>query len=552
MNRSTLQAPGLVLLALLGACATGQSSFERIISGDIDFAKAPPEKLRVVDCLTPGQVRRLGALSQTVTPRRVLKTSAIECEAFGGEYLTVNASPQDALKQWLPFAQQGDAEAQVEVGELYEQGAGAAPDYSLAHQWYERALTQNNRRAAVNLAALLEKGTGKAADPARAKMLIAQSSGVPSQATASAADTEGPRIDLIEPVGTIALLPKRSGANNDLPLSAAPGPVTLAGRVTAPAGVDKVMVNGEARAVDANGLFNATLNLRSEATRVSLNASDKRGISTQLSFSLSASVKPAAKPSAWANSASSERLALVIANQNYRHYDKLSTPYEDAKGVKAVLEQRYGFKVTYLQDATRRDLLVALNQLRLRSGANDQVLIYYAGHGEIDTVTQRGYWVPVDGDKRNPANWVSAVDVSDQVAAMPARHVMVIADSCYSGILSRSTVAALDTELSQDARNNALAQLGRTRARLVLTSGGVEPVVDGGGGLRSVFARSLIEVLTNLETPVEAQQLHGIVTARFLYLSRRLALPQRPEYGPLRFAGHESGDFVLRPIASGS
>jgi uncharacterized protein len=532
-------------LALLGACANQPSTFERVSASDIDYASVSPDKLRIVDCLTPGQVRRLGAHSQTITPRRVLKTSAAECEVFGGEYVATSAQPRDALKVWLPYAQQGDAQAQLEVGELYERGLDGTPDYTQAKQWYERAAAQNNRSAAVNLAALLEKGLGGNADVPRAKTLIAQSSGV-SSATPSVATAEPPRIDLIEPVSTIALLPKRSAAASPS-VAAKPGPITLAGRVTAEAGVDKVLFNGELRPVDANGLFNATLNLQPQPTRVNLQATDKRGASTELSFSLSPSAPAPVKPIS-ADSGNGERIALVIANQNYRHYEKLSTPYEDAKGVRDVLQQRYGFKVTYLQDATRKDILVALNQLRLRVGANDQVLIYYAGHGELDKITQRGYWVPVDGDKRNTANWVSAVDVSDQVSAMPARHVMVIADSCYSGIMSRSTVATLDKELSQDARNNALAQLGRTRARLVLTSGGVEPVVDGGGGLRSIFARSLIEVLSNLDGPIEAQQLHSVVTARFLYLSRRLALPQRPEYGPLRFAGHEAGDFVLRPL----
>jgi uncharacterized protein len=177
------------------------------------------------------------------------------------------------------------------------------------------------------------------------------------------------------------------------------------------------------------------------------------------------------------------------------------------------------------------------------------VLIYYAGHGEIDGVTQRGYWIPVDGEQRNVANWISIIDVTDQLAAMPARSVFVIADSCYSGTLTRSAVPEIDQALSEEAQRTAMGQLQKNRSRIAMTSGGLEPVVDGGGGRFSIFARSLIDVLENLREPVQAQQLFGAVNARFAHLAQRLRLTQQPEYAPIRFAGHESGDFVLAPAS---
>jgi uncharacterized caspase-like protein len=175
------------------------------------------------------------------------------------------------------------------------------------------------------------------------------------------------------------------------------------------------------------------------------------------------------------------------------------------------------------------------------------VLIYYAGHGEIDSVTQRGYWIPVDGEQRDVANWVSIIDVTDQLAAMSARSVFVIADSCYSGTLTRSAVPEIDNALSEEAHRTALRQLQKNRSRIAMTSGGLEPVVDGGGGGHSIFARSLIDVLANLREQVQAQQLFNAVNARFALLAQRLKVTQQPEYAPIRFAGHESGDFVLTP-----
>ncbi|MBC7954584.1 MAG: caspase family protein, partial [Cytophagales bacterium] len=239
---------------------------------------------------------------------------------------------------------------------------------------------------------------------------------------------------------------------------------------------------------------------------------------------------------------------LVVANQQYQHWVKLDTPRSDAQAVAAVLKQRFGFEVTLLQDATRQQLLAALSRLRQQVGPQDQVVVYYAGHGQMDSVTARGYWIPVDGDEKDLAQWVSVIDVTDQLSAMTARHVLVIADSCYSGTLTRSLVPAVDQALTLEQRMGPLKQLSKQRARVAMTSGGLEPVVDGGSVEHSLFARSLLDVLARVSSPVAAQELHNAVAARFAHLARRLKIQQQPQYAPIGFAGHEAGDFVFSPI----
>ncbi|WP_213030201.1 hypothetical protein, partial [Acinetobacter baumannii] len=99
---------------------------------------------------------------------------------------------------------------------------------------------------------------------------------------------------------------------------------------------------------------------------------------------------------------------------------------------------------------------------------------YYAGHGQMDPVTARGYWIPVDGDDKDIAQWVSVIDVTDQLAAMQARHVMVIAASCYSGTLPRSLLPQVDQALSAAQRQGPLRHLAKQRVRVAMTSGGLE------------------------------------------------------------------------------
>jgi uncharacterized protein len=287
-----------------------------------------------------------------------------------------------------------------------------------------------------------------------------------------------------------------------------------------------------------------------------ITATDRSGVSSVAEFSLlqrSAAAALAAPPAAAATlpvapTPGAQRYALVIANQNYKLWDKLDTPVADGTAVAALLRSRFGFEVTLLTDATRRQVLTALNQLRAKVDRDDDVLIYYAGHGEMDAVTARGYWIPVDGEAKNLSQWISVIDVPDQLAAMRARHALVIADSCYSGTLAGSLAPRIDESLATAARGAALERLSRQRSRVAMTSGGLEPVVDGGGGKHSLYARSLLEVLTHMQTPLEAQELHAAVSARFAFLSSRLKLPQQPQYAPIGYAGHESGDFVLSPL----
>jgi len=73
--------------------------------------------------------------------------------------------------------------------------------------------------------------------------------------------------------------------------------------------------------------------------------------------------------------------ALIIGNNIYTHFPSLTTPDQDAHAVAAVLSKQYGFKTKVLLNATRCDILQALNDFRKTLTDKDNLLIYYAGHG---------------------------------------------------------------------------------------------------------------------------------------------------------------------------
>jgi hypothetical protein len=132
---------------------------------------------------------------------------------------------------------------------------------------------------------------------------------------------------------------------------------------------------------------------------------------------------------------------------------------------------------------------------------------------------------------------------------MAVRHVLVIADSCYSGALTRSSLVNVEAGQSEATQRHWFQTLSEMRSRTVLSSGGLAPVLDGGGGANSVFAKSLLGVLEDLDEVAEGQRIYREVAARVAYEASKYQVEQVPQYAPIKFAGHESGDFVFVPKA---
>jgi ankyrin repeat protein len=225
--------------------------------------------------------------------------------------------------------------------------------------------------------------------------------------------------------------------------------------------------------------------------------------------------------------------ALIIGNNNYINLPKLKTAQFDAKSVSNTLKTKYDFKVKLLLDATRASILRSLTTYRKTLSKRDNLLIYYAGHGWLDKDVDRGYWLPVDADEDDNVNWISNVTITDAIRGMQAKHVMLVADSCYSGKLTRGLNISI-------RKTGYLQRLAIKKARTVLTSGGLEPVMDSGGGKNSVFAKAFINALKDNNSILDGHTLFSVIRRPVILNS-----DQTPEYGDIRKAGHDGGDFLF-------
>lgn len=60
-----------------------------------------------------------------------------------------------AVREWRPLAEQGDPDAQFNLGQAYKLGRGVPADLNLARSWYEKAAQQGHAQAQANLGLIL-------------------------------------------------------------------------------------------------------------------------------------------------------------------------------------------------------------------------------------------------------------------------------------------------------------------------------------------------------------------------------------------------------------
>ena len=267
----------------------------------------------------------------------------------------------------------------------------------------------------------------------------------------------------------------------------------------------------------------------------SLAYSEERSVTVKPKRDLSVEAKKGLDPALL----NTKYYAIIIGNNNYKHLPKLKTAIADAKEVERVLKTQYGFETKLLLDATRNEILTTVNDFRKRLGSKDNLLIYYAGHGEFDKTADRAYWLPVNAQRDDPVDWISATDITDNIKRIASAHILIISDSCYSGTLTRAAAGDLSTK---GERDEFVKKMMERRSRTLMASGGNEPVADEGGSGHSVFADAFLRALKEADK--------GIFTAEELFHGRVKSSvagksDQVPEYNDIKNSGHDGGDFIF-------
>jgi peptidoglycan/xylan/chitin deacetylase (PgdA/CDA1 family)/uncharacterized caspase-like protein len=240
-----------------------------------------------------------------------------------------------------------------------------------------------------------------------------------------------------------------------------------------------------------------------------------------------------------------ESWAVVIGIDEYAKWPRLQYAGRDAEAMKQALVEKFGFPEDHVlmlknKDATRANILGILNG-KLGQGnlqRDDRVMVFFAGHGttrKLSSGRDLGYLVPVDSDPQNvAADAIPMTELQNIAEAIPAKHVLFLMDSCYSGLgLVRG-----------GASQNFLRENAKRIGRQMLTAGGADQMVsDGGPGGHSIFTWTLLQGLAG-KADLNGD---GFITATELaaYLSPAVSSvsAQTPAFGSL--PGSEGGEFVF-------
>ncbi len=225
--------------------------------------------------------------------------------------------------------------------------------------------------------------------------------------------------------------------------------------------------------------------------------------------------------------------AIIISENQYQDNNivDLDEPKIDADKLTSLLISKYYFKesdVIRLVDPTRGQILDAIDLKRRTLSQDDNLIIFYAGHGFWDEELKMGFWLPSDSKIESKSNWISNTDLTLYLNAIQSNHILLISDACFSGGIFKSRSIG---DMSQGTK-----RLYEMKSRKAITSGNLKEVPDN-----SVFMKFFLKELElNEATFFTPDQLFAKIRPNILNNSTT-----EPQYGVIYNTGDEGGEFVF-------
>ena len=245
-----------------------------------------------------------------------------------------------------------------------------------------------------------------------------------------------------------------------------------------------------------------------------------------------------------------ESWAAVIGIDDYQTWPKLRYAVNDAQAVRDVLIQKYHFKPENVfglfdKDATREKILSLLGDKLANPDMvkhDDRVFVFFAGHGatrKLPSGRDLGYIIPVEaGINDYQGQAISMSNFQDISEAIPAKHLLFVMDSCYSGLALTRGGAGMPGTL------NYLQEIARREARQMFTAGGAdEQVADNGPNGHSIFTWTLLQGLDGRADLNGDGVITGTELAAYVIPAVSSLSHQTPVFGNL--VGSEGGDFIF-------
>ncbi len=240
---------------------------------------------------------------------------------------------------------------------------------------------------------------------------------------------------------------------------------------------------------------------------------------------------------------SSTTYALMFATNVYDYYSDLINPVLDAQTIAAELEESYGVISEVVLNPTLSETASVIRKFATqRYKPEDNLMIFFAGHGVYDEVFREGYVISRDSraDDMGKTSYLSHSNLRTMINNIGCSHIFLVMDVCFGGTfdpLLSSSHRGVSAEYAEISTQEFVERKLKYKTRLYLTSGGKEYVPDGRPGFHSPFARRLIESLRYYGGS------DGVLTTSEILQFVEKVNPQ-PRFG--EFGDNEPGsDFIL-------
>ena len=295
-------------------------------------------------------------------------------------------------------------------------------------------------------------------------------------------DLDGPDIRILHPVANITrgIKPK---------IYVIEAFTRVSGTVTDPSGVAEVKVNGVDAQVTGD-TFDTTIQLAYGENPIRVTATDHQSNLSKESITI---IREDYRRKG-------KDYALLFAADTYAHWSSLRNPLFDATAIQQDLKNIYGFQVELVLNPTRAGILEALLKYAEKQYTDeDQLLIFFAGHGHFNEIFKEGYLVAQDTklpkDDRTMGSYISHSEFRNIVDRMSCKHIFLVMDTCYSGTFDqRIAMRGKAEDVFKSLSSADIKRKFTYTTRWYLTSGD-EKVDDGIPGQHSPFARELLEAL---------------------------------------------------------
>lgn len=194
--------------------------------------------------------------------------------------------------------------------------------------------------------------------------------------------------------------------------------------------------------------------------------------------------------------------ALVFATDSYDYFDDLVNPINDARTIESILKEKYGFQTEIVENATNDEILAKITEYNTRSfNPQDQLFVFFAGHGVFDETLGEGYVVASNSlpNDRGRSTYVSHILIRERLNNIKCEHIFLMMDVCFGGTIDPVLAKARALEDMDEAADKQFLVKKLTRhTRKYLTSGSKEYVSDGVPGKHSPFAEKFILALREI------------------------------------------------------